>query len=97
MNKRSLCLVMAAALLLLAACAAGPNSAVNTAAVSGQVAGFFKGLGHGFITPFTFIISLFADSVSIYEVHNNGGRYNFGFVLGAMIIFGGSGTASSKK
>ncbi|MEV0841977.1 hypothetical protein AB0I55_20755 [Actinocatenispora sera] len=30
-------------------------------------------------------MSLFTDSVSIYDVHNNGGWYNFGFVLGIFI------------
>ena len=53
--------------------------------------GFWYGLWHGFITPFSFIISLFMDDVAVYAVNNNGNWYNFGFVLGAMIIFGGSG------
>jgi len=34
--------------------------------------------------------------VNFYEVHNNGGWYNFGFVLGAGILFGGGGKASSR-
>jgi len=72
---------------LLAACA-GPNSVMNTPSPDGDVAGFWWGLLHGFIVPFAFIISLFNDSVSIYEVHNNGGWYDFGFVLGAGILFG---------
>jgi hypothetical protein len=56
------------------------------------------GLWHGFIALFTFIISLFRDDVSIYEVVNNGGWYNFGFILGVMIFWGGSGggAAGSK-
>jgi hypothetical protein len=34
----------------------------------------------------------------MYEVHNNGGWYNFGFILGMSIIFGGSaGGASSRR
>jgi hypothetical protein len=43
-----------------------------------------------------FIISLFNDSVGIYEMHNNGGWYNFGFLLGASIIFGGSGGGACR-
>jgi len=46
------------------------------------------------IAFFTFIISLFTDSVSVYEVHNNGGWYDFGFLLGAGVFFGGSGASS---
>jgi len=30
-------------------------------------------------------------AVGVYEVHNNGGWYDFGFVLGLSMIFGGSG------
>ena len=52
-------------------------------------AGFFMGLWHGFISLFTFIISLFVDSVGIYEINNSGGWYNFGFILGVSIFFGG--------
>ena len=76
-------------ILVLAACAAGPNPEVGSAAVGGGPAGFFPGLWHGFISPITFIISLFTNDVSIYEVHNDGNWYDFGFVLGAGILFGG--------
>ncbi|HEY3544911.1 MAG TPA: hypothetical protein VGK17_02325, partial [Propionicimonas sp.] len=47
----------------------------------------------GFISPITFIVSLFNHDVGIYEVHNNGGWYNFGFVAGASMFFGGSGAS----
>jgi hypothetical protein len=82
--------VVIVAALLLAACAAGANPEVGTAAADGDVAGFFLGLWHGIISPVTFVISLFTDGVNIYEVHNNGNWYDFGFVLGAGILFGGS-------
>lgn len=75
--------------LVLAACAAGPNPAVDVANVDGLVRGFWPGLWQGFISPITFLISLFTENVSIYEVHNTGGWYDFGFVLGAGILFGG--------
>lgn len=84
-------------LLLLAACAAGPNTAALTPAADGSVAGFWLGLWHGLIAPITFVISLFADKVSFYEIHNNGGWYDFGFLLGASSSLGGGGAASSKK
>jgi hypothetical protein len=47
-----------------------------------QPAGFWGGLWHGIIAPITFIVSLFAKEVSIYETNNNGRWYEFGFMLG---------------
>lgn len=82
---------------LFAGCAAGPNPSVDTPDGEGDVVGFWMGLWHGIISPITFLISLFSDSVHFYEVHNNGGWYNFGFVLGAGILFGSSGNASSRS
>ncbi len=69
--------------LLLSACAAGPNPELGAGP---RAAGFFLGvLGvwHGLILPVTFVVSLFAEDVSIYEVHNSGHWYDFGFLLGA--------------
>ena len=56
----------------------------------GNPPGFIKGLIHGFILFFSFIASLFTD-YEIYALPNNGGWYDFGFVLGVMMAFGGSG------
>ncbi|HEX6500954.1 MAG TPA: hypothetical protein VF054_18275 [Micromonosporaceae bacterium] len=84
-------LVAFAALILLSGCAgaAGPN---NVAYVStGHIAGFWAGLWQGIILPITFIVSLFTNQVSIYDVHNNGNWYDFGYVLGIIIITGGVG------
>lgn len=81
--------LLALMLLVLAACAPGANPEVGTAAAGGNVAGFWQGVWHGFISPITFIISLFTDKVNLYDVHNSGNWYDFGFVLGAGILFGG--------
>jgi hypothetical protein len=43
---------------------------------------FGRGLWHGIVAPITFIVSLFADGVRIYETNNNGRWYDFGFMLG---------------
>ena len=56
-----------------------------------KVAGFWAGLWHGLICIITFIISLFTDSVGVYEINNNGNWYNFGFVLGIIISLGHGG------
>ncbi|MBX2977272.1 MAG: hypothetical protein KF721_14175 [Ignavibacteriaceae bacterium] len=61
-----------------------------------NIHGFWGGLWHGIISPISFIISLFSDSVAMYAVNNNGRWYDFGFVLGAGILFGGSGKGSNK-
>lgn len=78
-------------------CAAGPNELVHTPDEEGGVAGFWQGLWHGIISPFTFLISLFSDTVHFYEVHNNGGWYNLGFLIGASIILGGSGGGAARR
>ncbi len=78
-------------MLLLSACTAGPNELTGTPDADGDVAGFWQGLWHGFISPVTFVISLFSETVEVFEVHNNGGWYVLGFLIGASAIFGGGG------
>ncbi|MBE1495743.1 hypothetical protein H4696_002843 [Amycolatopsis lexingtonensis] len=67
--------------LLLAACA----PAGNTFADHASRPGFWLGLWHGFICPVSFVVSLFNDHVGVYEVHNNGHWYDFGFVFGILV------------
>jgi hypothetical protein len=80
-------------LLLLGACAAGPNAALDTGP---DPAGFWLGLWQGFILPVSFVVSLFTDDVSIYEVQNSGNWYDFGFVVGASAVFGGGGGGGAR-
>ena len=54
-------------------------------------AGFWAGLWHGFIIVITFVISLFSDNVTVYEINNTGGWYNFGFLLGLIVSLGHGG------
>lgn len=89
MRKTIAWAILVSVVLLAAACAPGPNDAEKTPNHEGRVAGFWKGLWHGLISPVTFIISLFSKSVRLYEVHNNGGWYNFGFVIGAGLFLQG--------
>ena len=84
-------------LLALSACAAGGNTARSIPDVHHHIAGFWRGLWQGAISPITFIISLFSNHVNVYEVHNNGNWYNFGFVLGAGILFGGGAFGKRRK
>jgi hypothetical protein len=95
-SRFALVALVSMAALVLASCAAGPNdvAAVN----STDLAGFWLGLWHGLISPITFLVSLFNDQVNIYEVHNNGNWYNFGFMLGVSTVFSGvlGGGAASR-
>jgi hypothetical protein len=97
-NMKQSLLITAAAILLvvLLSCAPGPNELADSPDDSGEVAGFWRGLWHGFIVLFTFVVSLFSDNVRMYEVHNNGNWYNFGFVLGMMVFFGGGGGGAGR-
>ena len=89
--------VISMMLIAISGCTAAPNELVDLPDDEGKVAGFWQGLWHGVISPFAFLISLFSDTVHIYEGHNNGGWYNFGFLLGASIIFGGSGRGARRR
>lgn len=62
--------------------------------VADEPYGFWGGLWHGIIAPVSFVCSLFIDHIAMYAVNNNGGWYDFGFVLGAGILFGGGSRAS---
>jgi hypothetical protein len=90
--------VVVTAVLVVTACAAGPNTIAQ--ANQPDAAGFWLGLWQGLISPITFVISLFNDDVNIYEVNNNGNWYNLGFMLGVAIVFSGpagSGRTVSRR
>ena len=97
--KSSFALVVLPLLLLnlLVGCAPGANQSKGTPSEHDGVAGFWLGLWQGFIAPFVFVISLFKDSVSIYEVHNNGAWYNFGYLFGLACFFGGGGNQAARR
>lgn len=76
------------ALFLFSSCAEVQHVEMCT---TGHTYGFFGGLWHGIIAPFTFVISLFSDHVAVWAVNNNGCWYTFGFLLGVGSLgFGGS-------
>jgi hypothetical protein len=84
--------LVAGAAVLLAACAAGPNPDSGPAG-----AGFWWGLWHGLILPVTFVVSLFDDDVSIYEVANNGNWYDFGYCIGLSMFFSAGPAAGAAR
>ena len=65
--------------------------------VSDEPYGFFFGVWHGVIAPVSFVLSVFFEDIAMYAVNNTGGWYDFGFVLGAGILFGGGGKASKSR
>jgi hypothetical protein len=93
MRLWALVVVIAMVAVVLSGCAPSANPAAGRGS---NLAGFWKGLWQGFILLFTFIISLFNHNVGIYEVRNNGGWYNFGYLLGVMTFWGGGGGGAAK-
>jgi hypothetical protein len=82
-----------AAALAVVACATQPHPAHLD---SSQPPGFWLGLAHGFLMLFSFIASFFMD-VRIYNYPNAGGWYDFGFLVGAMLFWGGGGASSKRR
>jgi len=79
--------------VLLTGCAANTNEMIGTAGTGQEVVGFWLGLWYGMISPISFIVSLLDSDIGIYEIHNNGNWYNFGFLLG---IGGGASQGISR-
>jgi hypothetical protein len=71
---------------------AGPDSKFKLPGA--EPAGFWAGFWHGLISPITFVVSLFNPGVRFYETNNNGGWYDFGFILGASSSLGGGATVN---
>ncbi len=71
-----------AALFMLAACAERPMGHTGDPA-------FVRGLIDGIVAPISFVISLFSNTVRMYQFPNVGRWYDFGFLIG--LSFWGSG------
>jgi hypothetical protein len=80
-------LLLAALVMLFASCA--HVVPVQECVEGTKVYGFWNGLWHGMIAGITFIGSLFNHDIAVYAVNNNGGWYNFGFLLGVGCWSGG--------
>jgi hypothetical protein len=70
-------------ILLLSGCLAGPSSPY--AAGTAQ-AGFFVGVFHGVISPFTLIASFLSESVRMVEGANATPQYDMGFLFGVVVV-----------
>jgi hypothetical protein len=58
-----------------------------------KVWGFWGGLIHGLLFPLSWLGGLFSSDINVYAVYNNGGWYNFGYLLGLSSAFGGGSSA----
>lgn len=72
-------LILIITVLFLSGCA---DTVSFEQAMEMQKVGFWHGLWHGMIFPFAWVISLFSEEVAVYAIYNNGGWYDFGFMLG---------------
>ena len=87
-------LLICMGILLFSSCV---NSIDVSQCVDDNTSGFWLGLWHGFICPFSFIGSLFDENIGLYDINNSGNFYNLGYVLGLAGIFGGGTNARKKR
>ena len=92
MKKKLHILILLCFVFLLTSCIPGDGSASV-----GDEAGIFWGIWHGWIAPVSLIISLFKDGINIYEVHNTGFWYDFGFYIAIIGGFGGFSLFRKEK
>lgn len=59
--------------------------------------GFFMGIWHGWIAPISLIVGLFNSDVRIYDPHNIGWWYDFGYYIAVIAGFGGIVLSRRKK
>jgi len=91
-KKIILLLMMIIIVFVVSACVPGDGS--NTI---DKPAGLFSGIWHGWIAPFSLILSIFNKSTSIYETFNTGFWYDFGFYAAIISGFGGLSFSRKKK
>lgn len=65
--------------------APSPDPLFNKPGPNGRIAGILMGIWHGFISPVTIVLSFVNKASQMYEVHNDGGPYNLGFLIGVAI------------
>ena len=91
-NRSFHLLVLVSIILLLTSCTAG-----NAQFSPESPAGFWYGLWHGVISVIMLIVHVFNESVGVYEINNSGGWYDFGFLLGVILIWSGGSHVNCKS
>lgn len=92
-----LCLLIVVACCLLCSCTAYRNVLKDSPAVDGSIAGFWLGLWHGVISPFTFAVSLFCDDVNNTRPITTEVGTTSVYLWGVLIVFGSVGRASAEE
>ncbi len=91
-DKRLLLICGIACLLILCSCAPGISGRSEK-----DPAGFFTGIWHGWIAPVTLVWQIFNSDVRVYEVHNIGWAYDFGFYIAIIAGFGSLSLTRRRK
>lgn len=94
-KKRKIILIFALLVLMLilaSGCVPGDGKAT-----ADDTAGFFWGIWHGWLAPLSLIIGLFNKSIRIYEIHNSGWWYDFGYYMAVISGFGGLAIFRRRK
>ena len=78
--------------VLVTACVPGSGHSTNE-----NPAGFFTGIWHGWIAPFSLILGLFNPDIRVYETFNTGWWYDFGFYIAIISGFGGIAFSRKRK
>ena len=84
MNRNFKIFLIVLLLLLVSGCMPGSGAYDRQ-----SPAGFFTGIWHGWIAPFSLIVGLFSGDIRIYEPHNTGWWYDLGFYVAIIGGFGG--------
>lgn len=87
-----LALISAFIMLTLTGCVPGDGSYT-----SDKPAGFFSGIWHGWIAPFSLVLGLFKKNIRVYEVLNTGWWYDLGFYIAVISGFGGLSLSRNKR
>ncbi len=93
-RKQFIVLTLISILVMVGLSACMPNPSET----AGQTpAGFFKGVWHGWIAPFSLIAGFFNDTTRVYDPNNTGWWYDFGFYMAVISGFGGLSLARKQK
>ena len=93
-KKRTIQLILLLSLTLILLSTCMPNPSESMVKVP---AGFFKGVWHGWIAPISLIVGFFNDTTRVYDPHNTGWWYDFGFYMAVISGFGGLSLARRNK
>lgn len=92
MKKILLISIIVSTLFILTACIPGDGTYTTT-----NPAGFFWGIWHGWVAPFSLILGFFKHDIRVYEIVNTGWWYDFGFYMAVISGFGGLSLLRKKN